>query len=135
MGGGIDTQAQSEANDPYAAADGAIERIEKRLRRFKRRLRDHRRVRTGKVTATPLYVLANEGESEDEPAGDNPVIVAEQVAKIETLSVGEAVMRMTLADEPVFIFHSAQHGGLNVVFRRRDGSIGWIDPHGSTANR
>ena len=131
VGTGIKVQGHDEAGDVYASVDGAIERIEKRLRRFKRRLLDHRKNHRGKGSEAPLYVLAAEAEpeSETEPdSGDAPVIVAEELTSIESLTVGEAVMRMTLSDEPVLFFHDRAHGRLNAVFQRRDGNIGWIDP-------
>jgi ribosomal subunit interface protein len=139
-------QAQASAGDAYAAFDGAAEHIAKRIRRYKRRLRDHHHGHTHEVAAETLlartYVLAHELEEPAEaPSGtDQPVIVAEMACEIPSLTVGEAVMRMDLADVPSFIFRNRAHGGLNVVYRRRDGHIGWVDPdlngtarNGSTA--
>jgi ribosomal subunit interface protein len=132
VGSGINVQGHGEADDAYASVDSATDRIEKRLRRFKRRLRDHRKTRSGKSVKAPLFVLAaedeNEEDSQESQESDAPTIVAEEATSIETLTVGEAVMRMTLADDPVLVFSSSAHGGLNVVFKRTDGNIGWIDP-------
>lgn len=128
VGSGINVQSHGEAEDPYASVDSASERIEKRLRRFKRRLRDHRKTRSGKAVKAPVFVIAAEDEHEEEPHEDAPIIVAEEATHIESLTVGGAVMRMTLADAPVLVFNNSSHGGLNVVFRRADGNIGWIDP-------
>ena len=79
-----------------------------------------------------MFIIAAEDENEEdtqEPQeSDAPVIVAEEATSIELLTVGEAVMRMTLADDPVLVFNNSAHGGLNVVFKRADGNIGWIDP-------
>lgn len=141
-------QGQASAPDAYAAFDGAAEHIAKRIRRYKRRLRD-RQGETHEAAAENLsarsYVLAEEPEGHEEriaalPAGadaapDQPVIVAEMTCEIPSLTVGEAVMRMDLADLPTFIFRNRAHGGLNVVYRRRDGHIGWVDPdlNGSVA--
>ena len=142
-------QGQASAPDAYAAFDGAAEHIAKRIRRYKRRLRD-RQGETHEATAENLsarsYVLAEEAEGHedniatlaggaDQPAPDQPVIVAEMTCEIPSLTVGEAVMRMDLADVPTFIFRNRAHGGLNVVYRRRDGHIGWVDPdlNGSAA--
>jgi ribosomal subunit interface protein len=132
-------QGQAMAADAYAAFDGAAEHIAKRIRRYKRRLRD-RQGETHEAAAENLsarsYVLAEETEEQaaladggaGQPAPDQPVIVAEMTCEIPSLTVGEAVMRMDLADVPSFIFRNRAHGGLNVVYRRRDGHIGWVDP-------
>lgn len=129
VGSGINVQGHGEADDAYASVDSATNRIEKRLRRFKRRLRDHRKTRSGKSVKAPLFVIAAEDENgEESQESDAPVIVAEEATNIESLTVGEAVMRMTLADDPVLMFSNSAHGGLNVVFKRPDGNIGWIDP-------
>jgi|SRR3954454_21358280 ribosomal subunit interface protein len=131
-------QGQAMAGDAYAAFDGAAEHIAKRIRRYKRRLRD-RQGETHAAAAENLsarsYVLAEESEEEHEDqtataanGPDQPVIVAEMAVEIPSLTVGEAVMRMDLADVPSFIFRNRAHGGLNVVYRRRDGHIGWVDP-------
>jgi ribosomal subunit interface protein len=134
-------QGQGLAGDAYAAFDSAAERIAKRIRRHKRRLVDHhgrnREVAVESLSARS-YVLAAESDSEAADAGDHdpdggqsadqPVIVAEMTCEIPTLTVGEAVMRMDLADVPSFIFRNRTHGGLNVVYRRNDGHIGWVDP-------
>jgi ribosomal subunit interface protein len=131
-------QGQASAADAYAAFDSAAEHIAKRIRRYKRRLRD-RQGETHAAAAENLsarsYVLAEESEEQTAPADgggaaspDQPVIVAEMTCEIPSLTVGEAVMRMDLADVPSFIFRNRAHGGLNVVYRRRDGHIGWVDP-------
>lgn len=129
VGSGINVQGHGEANDAYASVDSATDRVEKRLRRFKRRLRDHRKTRSGKSVKAPIFVIAPEDEREAEPQDATaPVIVAEEATNIEALTVGEAVMRMTLEDVPVLVFSNSAHGGINVVFKRDDGNIGWIDP-------
>jgi ribosomal subunit interface protein len=132
-------QGQAMAADAYAAFDGAAEHIAKRIRRYKRRLRD-RQGETHEAAAENFsarsYVLAEESEEQaaladggtGQAAPDQPVIVAEMTCEIPSLTVGEAVMRMDLADVPSFIFRNRAHGGLNVVYRRRDGHIGWVDP-------
>ena len=130
VGKDIEVQGRAAADDAYAAFDSALERITKQLRRYKRRLRDHHKERN--PAAHPLaqhYVIASEDDDHaEEPDGGQPAIVAEIATKIETLTVGEAVMRMDLADVPTLMFHNSAHGGLNVVYRREDGNIGWIDP-------
>jgi ribosomal subunit interface protein len=127
-------QGQGLAGDAYAAFDSAAEHIAKRIRRHKRRLNDHHgRNREVEAEAESLparsYVIAeHDGEADGAEAGDQPVIIAEMTCEIPSLTVGEAVMRMDLADVPSFIFRNRAHGGLNVVYRRSDGHIGWVDP-------
>jgi ribosomal subunit interface protein len=133
VGRGMIVQGQGQASDARVACDGAIDRVAKRLRRHKRRLRDHHK-HGGEVIEAAAYVLAatadtDEAESaEDTPNGTSPAIVAELTAEIATLSVSDAVMRLDLMDEPALLFRHAGHGGLNLVYRRTDGNIGWVDP-------
>ncbi|MEM9012004.1 MAG: ribosome-associated translation inhibitor RaiA [Pseudomonadota bacterium] len=129
---GLHVQAHGRASEIYASANAAFARMEKQLRRYKRRLKDHHRSRTEPIPAdlASSYVLegsAGDGEA-DEPASLQPVIVAETKTSIKTLSVGEAVMQMELAGSPVLVFRNSGHGGVNVVYTRDDGNIGWIDP-------
>ncbi len=126
---GVSVQGRAVAADAYAAFDSALERIAKQLRRYKRRLNDHSRRRPGEeATPAQQYVIAAESEEDELPADGQPAIIAELATEIATLSVGEAVMRMDLADAPALMFRNRAHGGLNVVYRRTDGNIGWIDP-------
>lgn len=135
VGAGITLQGQGEAEELFASFDVAATRVEKRLRRYKRRLRDHHRGRDGKSRgrAAQQYVIEAEVDAEhthenDEPDNLSPVIVGEANTEIEELTVGEAVMRMDLAESPALMFFNRSHGGINVVYRRPDGNIGWIDP-------
>lgn len=131
-GRGMVMQGGGSADDPHTAFDGALERIAKQLRRYKRRLRDHHKGRDGEaVLAAQQYVLAPEAEDSEVEPDAKPVVIAEMAAEIDTLTVSEAVMRMDLADSSVMMFRNRAHGGLNVVYRRADGNIGWIDPRGS----
>lgn len=137
VGRGIKLEAQGEANEPYPAFDAAAERLSTRLRRYKRRLRDHSN-KIVEVDGTPLpaqqYILASEGEESysDEIGSDNqPVVVAEMTTEIPALTVSEAVMHMDLGDMPAMMFRNSAHGGLNMIYRRSDGNIGWIDPRGN----
>lgn len=137
VGRGITLQGHAETEDAYGAFDAAAERIAKRLRRYKRRLRDHRR-KSGAAAADALlaqqYILAESSEDETEAEQNaQPVVIAEMTTAIETMTVGEAVMRMDLAEAPVVVFQNSAHGGINVVYRRNDGNIGWIDPQGNPA--
>lgn len=135
VGRGIQLQAQGEADEPYPAFDSAAERLSKRLRRYKRRLRDHHKEHGPE--AEPLYaqqyILAEEA-AERARKGDGegkPVIVAEMTTQIPSLTVSEAVMRMDLADLPAMMFRNSSHNGLNMIYRRPDGNIGWVDPRGN----
>jgi len=128
---GLTAQAKAHAHEIYAAFDKCCDKMEKQLRRYKRRLKDHHRDRAQpvEVLGASSYILASERENEDsEPDNLQPVIVAEMETQIPSLSVGEAVMQMELAEAPVLIFRNEKNNGLNVVYRRDDGNIGWIDP-------
>ena len=128
---GLTAQASAKAHEIYAAFDGCREKMEKQLRRYKRRLKDHHRDRSEPVelSGASSYILASESEgTESEPESLQPIIVAEMETKIPSLSVGEAVMQMELAGAPVLVFRKEGNDGLNVVYRRDDGNIGWIDP-------
>ena len=134
IGRDIYVRAHETADDAYAAFDVAAAHLRKRLRRHKRRLRDHHAARESAESArAQQYILAPYepvAEEADEVGenGDHPVIVAEDQTLIENLTVSEAVMRLDLADVPAMVFRNAGNGGLNVVYRRSDGNIGWIDP-------
>lgn len=123
---GIGLQAVGRATDPRLSFDIAADRIEKRLRRYKRRLRDHHQARP--VEPAAAYVIADFAEEEEVSADYNPTIIAEETTELATLTVGGAVVALDLNDAPVVVFRHAAHGGINVVYRRTDGHIGWIDP-------
>ena len=131
-------EGQGAAKDAYRASDESLEHIEKRLRRYKRRLKDHSQQAKAKNAA--LFILQNpvndsdlDDESETSEAADNvPMVIAEKSSQIRTLTPGMAALELGLADNGVVVFHNAKHGGLNVVFKRSDGNIGWIDPENGT---
>jgi len=128
---GLTAQAKGRANEIYAAFENCSEKMEKQLRRYKRRLKDHHKDREVPIelSGASSYILATDNASEEtEPDSLQPVIVAEMEAKIPSLSVGEAVMQMEIAGAPVLVFRNEGKDGLNVVYRREDGNIGWIDP-------
>ncbi|MGR3761193.1 ribosome hibernation-promoting factor, HPF/YfiA family [Roseobacteraceae bacterium NS-SX3] len=128
---GLTAQAKAHATEIYAAFEGCCEKMEKQLRRYKRRLKDHHRDRSEPVEqfGANSYILASEDAGAgDEPDSLQPMIVAEMETRIPSLSVGEAVMQMELAGSPVLVFRNETKDGLNVVYRRDDGNIGWIDP-------
>lgn len=131
---GMSVQARGRAAEIYAAFDACGEKMDKQLRRYKRRLKDHHRVRPERVDglSATAYVLAAEedqGTAEtEEPGTLDPVIIAESRTSVPRLSVGEAVMQMELNGAPALVFLKEGREGLNVVYRREDGNIGWIDP-------
>jgi ribosomal subunit interface protein len=133
---GLTTQAKAKAGEIYAALDGAVDRMEKQLRRYKRRLKDHHRNREAPIeaVAAPSYILSGGGDDPEaaEPEDLQPVIIAEMETRVQTLSVGEAVMQMELQGAPLLVFRNTAHGGVNVVYMREDGNIGWIDPRNTS---
>ncbi|APX89883.1 ribosomal subunit interface protein [Brevirhabdus pacifica] len=132
---GLTAQAKAHATDIYAAFDSCGEKMEKQLRRYKRRLKNHHRDRAGPVELSggSSYILAASEDTgeENEPESLQPIIIAETEAKIPSVSVGEAVMQMELSNAPLVVFRNESSDGLNVVYRRDDGNIGWIDPKSS----
>ncbi|MBK8174937.1 MAG: ribosome-associated translation inhibitor RaiA [Rhodospirillales bacterium] len=128
---GLLVQGHCAAEDVYAAFDAALERIAKQLRRYKRRLNDHHKRRSAddaEILPAQQYIIAAETVDDELPVDGQPAIIAELPTEIATLSVGEAVMRMDLGDLPALMFRNTASGTLNVVYRRSDGNIGWIDP-------
>jgi ribosomal subunit interface protein len=128
---GLTVSAKGSAFEIYHCFDSACEKMEKQLRRYKRRLKDHHKDRTEPVAAfgASSYVIArDETETEDEPETLTPVIIAEMQTRIPLISVGEAVMQMELAEAPILVFRNEGTDGVNVVYRRDDGNIGWIEP-------
>ena len=128
---GLDLQSKGESHDVYASADAALERLEKRLRRYKRRLKNHhqKQVSGEFFESTPAfdYVIQPHNDEQDE-AEDAPIIIAEQETNINEFAVSDAVMQMDLSESSVLVFRNASHGRINIVYRRNDGNIGWIDP-------
>jgi len=131
LSSGLTAQAKGQAHDIYAAFDVCAERMDKQLRRYKRRLKDHHRERVAPVefADAPSYILAADERSNGvEPETLQPMIIAEMETRIPSISVGEAVMQMELGHSDVLVFRNERHGKINVVHRRDDGNIGWIDP-------
>ena len=136
VGRGIMAQSEATADQAYAAFDLAADRLAKRLRRHKRWLRDHHKIppeaQPAKMQTADHYVLAAEEEHFDgEAVSGQPAVVAEMKADIPALTVSEAVRRLDLADSGALMFVNRAHGGLNMVYRRPDGNIGWVDPKGN----
>jgi len=128
---GLTASAKAHATEIYSAFDQCCDKMEKQLRRYKRRLKDHHkeRVEPVELSGASSYILAGDNDSDaQEPETLQPMIIAEMQTKIAKLSVGEAVMQMELSGAPVLVFQNESKEGLNVVYRREDGNIGWIDP-------
>lgn len=138
VGKDIMVMADSLAGDPYGAFEDAAAKVGKQLRRYKKRLRDHHdrmeQTPEGEILKARYYTLAAEPEAEndkhedDVPVGEEPLIVAEITTDIQIMTVSDAVMRMDLAGQTAMLFRNAKHNGLNMVYRRPDGNIGWVDP-------
>jgi ribosomal subunit interface protein len=128
---GMTASARAHSTEIYGAFDTCNEKMEKQLRRYKRRLKDHHKDRVEPVEflGASSYILQSQNEAEtEEPDSLQPMIIAEMQTNIATLSVGEAVMQMELSGAPVLVFRKEDKDGVNVVYRREDGNIGWIDP-------
>jgi hypothetical protein len=133
LSSGISLQAEGKAQAPYASVDHAVDRIEKRLRRYKRRLKEHHAPSNGAGTAEARtvanYVIEAPTDAEESGEGEfSPVIVAEGSARLKSLSVASAVEELDLTGAPVVVFQHAGSARVNIVYRRRDGAIGWVDP-------
>ncbi len=131
---GIVLQSTGRADDPYAALEVSLEKMEKRVRRYKRRLKDHHAAAPlplpAQAASEMLIQVSDTDDSEDSgiEMGDAPLTVAETSVQIRTMTVSEAVMQLELQDVPALMFRNAGHEGLNMVYRRPDGHIGWVDP-------
>lgn len=125
---GMVVQSRCEGGDAYGCFDGSLERIAKQLRRYKRRLNNHHKDYNPDILPAQQYILQPETQEDEVPENSEPVIIAEMETMISTLTVSEAVMRMDLAHAPIMMFRNDEGGELNVVYRREDGNIGWIDP-------
>lgn len=125
---GVVLQAHASENNAIAAYETMAGHIEKRLRRYKRKLKNHRRNNDHGGMAASAYVLAAPDSEVELEEDFSPPIIAESTENLRGMSVGEAVMELDLAQSDVVVFRHAGHGGVNVVYRRADGNIGWIDP-------
>lgn len=130
---GLVVKANASDTRVPVSFDFALDKLEKQIRRYKRRLQRHHDHSTAPLPATevPSYVLAaapEEEPEEDVEGGDQPVIVAETKARLRHLTVGDAVMQMEIAHVPLLVFRNNGNGRVNVVYQREDGNIGWIDP-------
>jgi ribosomal subunit interface protein len=123
-------KSQAKEENIYASFDRALERMEKQLRRYKRRLKNHHKQGMGEATSweATKYVISDDGQDfEDLGEADNPLIIAEKQTAIETLTVADAVMRMNLSNLPALVFINKKTNSFNVVYKRLDGNISWVD--------
>jgi ribosomal subunit interface protein len=129
----ITLHTEGMAPDAYASADQAALRLERRLRRYHRRLKEHRHERGDAESSSSAATYVIEAP-EDDADGDGftPVIIAESTTTLKRLSVSEAVTELDMTGTPVLVFRHAAHDGINVVYRRPDGHFGWIDPAASS---
>jgi ribosomal subunit interface protein len=136
LSSGISLQSEGHGGDAHSAFDIALDKLEKRVRRYKRRLRNHHADNKSPLPAetASAYVLAPLGEEEGDDGGEAavngeaPLVIAEATKPVRTMTVSTAVMQLDLAESPALMFRNAANGELNVVYRRPDGNIGWIDP-------
>jgi ribosomal subunit interface protein len=131
LSSGVSLHAEGRAHEPYPCFEQAANKIEGRLRRYKQRLKGHSPVlASGGRSKVANYMVEAPHEEQEEPAeGFNPVVVAEGTETLKSLSVASAVAELDLTGAPVVIFENAGSGRVNIVYRRRDGAIGWVDPH------
>jgi ribosomal subunit interface protein len=129
---GVILKGSGQAADAHPAFDQAAERVEKQLRRYMRRLKDRQgnyseAVALEDVTADAAYTVFDAGEDEAE-ASEHPPIVAETRVDIPDASVSDAVMLLDLRNTNALLFRNSGTGALNMVYRRGDGTIGWVEP-------
>jgi ribosomal subunit interface protein len=127
---GLHLQAHAENSDAMACVDAALLHLEKQLKKYKQRLKDHHRAprEAREPREATAYVIQHDEHHEEEPVGLHAPVIAESTATIPQLSVGEAVMQLDISTTPFVLFHNTKEGRLNVVYRRHDGNIGWLDP-------
>lgn len=132
---GMTLQATGDAQEAVAAFTSAAERLEKRLRRYKRKLKSHNHGANGSATDISYTVMAAIADDDEEvPEDYAPAIVAESTMALKTMSVASAVIELDTKESPVFVFRNAGNEHVNIVYRRADGNIGWIDPSTAQGN-
>ena len=127
----IEMESTGRANDAHIALDEAVDHIEKRLRRFKRRLKNHRAEPNQEILPATVTYFAPEAEEPADNGNAAPPVLAEMDYDIHLMSVDEAVMAFELSGKPALMFRNKAHMGLNMLYRRDDDSIGWVDPRGN----
>jgi ribosomal subunit interface protein len=127
---GLILQAHGSAHDAHPSFDAAAQHLEKQLKRYKQRLKDHHKERREPVRheEAASYVIQAGNDQAVEPHDLNPVVIAESITRVPELSVGEAVMQLEISSVPFVLFKNSKGGQTSVVYRRSDGNIGWVDP-------
>ena len=127
---GLSLHSHGESDNPHTSVDLALERLDKRLRRYKSRLRNHHNNKHNSIPELSMadYLVEHANDEEAKPEDHTPVIIAETQTIIRELPVSDAVMELDLANRPFLLFKNAGHGRINIVYRREDGNIGWMDP-------
>lgn len=127
---GLVLQAHGSAQDAHPSFDAAAQHLEKQLKRYKQRLKDHHKDRHEPVrhSEAASYVIQSSSDGVEEPEDLNPVVIAESLTSVPELSVGEAVMQLEISSVPFVLFRNSKGGQTSVVYRRSDGNIGWVDP-------
>jgi ribosomal subunit interface protein len=130
LSSGLSLHAEGRGQEPYPCFEQAADKIESRLRRYKTRLKGHTAASAANARGkVENYLIESPHDEDEEPAGGfDPVVVAEGTEDLKVLSVASAVAELDLSGVPVILFQHAGSGRVNVVYRRRDGAIGWLDP-------
>lgn len=132
---GVKIKGEYQANDVYAAFEKALAIIDKQLRRYHRYITDHKQKEKVELKLHNVTNSVIQSTEEDQEDTDNPVIIAEEAGYIETMSVGEAVLRMDMESASVFMFVNSGSGRINIVYKREDGNISWVDPKALESQR
>lgn len=130
---GVTIKSSASGDDVYTTFDAAAGKIEKQLRRYKRKLTNHHKQAHPEALVSQAVTGRKYVIQDQEEATDSPLVIAEKATAIETLTVSEAVMKMDLAELPALMFFNSANGSLNVVYRRADGNISWVDSHNAKA--
>jgi ribosomal subunit interface protein len=140
LASGAQLTTQGLGGDAHMAFDVAMQKMEKRIRRYSRRLKDHHSQAQAKQAETTAYFILQPGEEAEDDALDGeaalypePVVIAAMEKPVREMTVAMAVMELDLTESQTIVFRNAAHGGLSVVYRRPDGNIGWIDPERTKA--
>jgi ribosomal subunit interface protein len=132
---GMTLQAEAQGQEPTAAFDTAADRLETRMRRYKRKLKAHAPGANNQPVDIAYTVVAAVAEDDEVAEDYAPAIVAESTMALKTMSVASAVVELDTKDSPVFVFRNAGNDHVNIVYRRPDGNIGWIDPSNARTSR
>jgi ribosomal subunit interface protein len=134
LASGMLLQAEGSGGDAHAAFSNVLDKVETRIRRYKNRLKDHHADRVDPAPAEAVRSFVIRGadaddtdDADDQERGDAPLVIAETTVDIRTMSTADAVLQLELLDKPALLFRNAAHGGINMVYRRADGHVGWVE--------